>query len=182
MYRSFQQWFSGGAASPLRGNFFATGTFHASVSQLPTDQREDRTQETQTAALVSTVVDLDPGAENMSWRLRRLTLGNVVDDQPHGLSLRDILRMKPLFVFLALQLLDVATTIVALGMGGTEQNPLVARFFMIGPISGLILSKILVILLAGLFVWRGRTRAIRLANGVFTLIVVWNLTVIGRLA
>ncbi len=93
-----------------------------------------------------------------------------------------ILRMKSLFVFLALQVLDIATTIVALGMGGTEQNPLVARFFAIGPISGLILSKVLVILLAALFVSRGRTKAIRLANVVFTLIVGWNLTVIGRLA
>jgi hypothetical protein len=90
--------------------------------------------------------------------------------------------MKPLLVFLALQLLDVATTIVALGMGGAEQNPLMARFMAIGPIAGLFLSKLLVILLAGLFVSIGKTRAIQLANVAFALIVVWNLTIIGRLA
>jgi hypothetical protein len=90
--------------------------------------------------------------------------------------------MKPLLVFLALQLLDIATTIVALGMGGTEQNPLIAQFLAIGPIPGLALSKLLVILLAGMFVWIGRTNTIRLANVAFALIVVWNLTIIGRLA
>jgi hypothetical protein len=123
---------------------------------------------------------VDPGFENMSWRLRRLTV--VVDDRLGRISLKGILRMKSLFVFLTLQVLDVATTIVALGMGGAEQNPFVARFFAIGPIAGLILSKVLVILLAGLFVSLGRTKVIRLANVVFALIVVWNLTIIGRLA
>jgi hypothetical protein len=90
--------------------------------------------------------------------------------------------MKPLLVFLALQLLDVATTIVALGLGGAEQNPFISQFMSIGPIPGLFLSKVVVILLAGLFVSVGRTKPIRLANIVFALIVVWNLTIIGRLA
>jgi hypothetical protein len=89
--------------------------------------------------------------------------------------------MSPLFVFLTLQLLDFGTTIVALEMGGVEQNPFIAQFMALGPLPGLILSKLLVIVLAALFVVIGKTKTVRLANIAFALVVIWNLTIIGRL-
>jgi hypothetical protein len=90
--------------------------------------------------------------------------------------------MRLLSAFILLQLMDVATTIVALNFGAAEQNPLIGRFMALGPILGLITSKLVVIALAALFLTWGKTRALRLANVAFGLIVTWNLTMIGRLA
>ena len=52
----------------------------------------------------------------------------------------------------------------------------------LGPVPGLIMSKLVVIAFAALLLTEGKTRALRLANVAFGLIVIWNLTVIGRLA
>ena len=89
--------------------------------------------------------------------------------------------MKALLVFLALQLMDIATTIFALGIGGVEQNPIIRHFMAIGPIPGLILSKLVVIALAGVFVFIGKTKPVRLANVAFAMVVIWNVTIIARL-
>ena len=90
--------------------------------------------------------------------------------------------MKLLPVFVLLQLMDVATTIVALNFGAAEQNPVIGRFMALGPIPGLIMSKLVVVAFAALLLTWGKTRALRLANVAFGLIVIWNLTIIGRLA
>jgi hypothetical protein len=87
-----------------------------------------------------------------------------------------------LLLFLLLQVLDVATTILALALGGHEQNPLVGHFMALGPIQGLIVSKLLVFALAlAIVLVLRRQNAIRWANIVFSLIVAWNLTTIARL-
>jgi hypothetical protein len=90
--------------------------------------------------------------------------------------------MKSLTIFLALQLMDIATTLVALDLGAAEQNPIVGHFLSLGPVGGLLLSKLVVMGLAGLFVSAGRMQTIRLANFCFGLIVAWNISIIGRLA
>jgi uncharacterized protein DUF5658 len=90
--------------------------------------------------------------------------------------------MKLLPAFILLQLMDVATTIVALNLGAAEQNPVIGRLIALGPIPGLIMSKLVVIGLAALFLTWGKTRALRLANIAFGVVVTWNLTIIGRLA
>ena len=90
--------------------------------------------------------------------------------------------MRLLSVFLLLQLMDFATTIAALNLGAAEKNPVIGHFMALGPVSGLIVSKLVVISLAALFITRGKTHAVRLANVAFGLIVTWNLTIIGRLA
>jgi hypothetical protein len=87
-----------------------------------------------------------------------------------------------LLLFFLLQVLDVATTIVALALGGREQNPLVGHFMALGTIQGLIVSKVLVFALAlAIVLLLRRQNAIRWANIVFSLIVAWNLTTIVRL-
>lgn len=90
--------------------------------------------------------------------------------------------MQLLAIFSLLQLMDFSTTVIAIAMGGGEQNPLVAHVMAIGAIAGLIISKLLVMALAGCCVWARKTHAVRLANVAFALIVAWNLTIIGRLA
>jgi uncharacterized protein DUF5658 len=89
--------------------------------------------------------------------------------------------MKPFGLFLALQVLDVATTLVVLNMGGAEQNPLIQEFLKVGPALGLALSKVLVLALAGLLVSRQKVKIIRLANAAFVFVVVWNVVIICRL-
>ena len=86
-----------------------------------------------------------------------------------------------LIVFFVLQLADSATTLLALRLGGTENNPLIHMFMSIGPVAGLILAKVLVLLIAFGCVLSSRARALRHANIAFTGIVAWNLIVIARL-
>ena len=86
-----------------------------------------------------------------------------------------------LIVFFALQVADAATTLVALRLGGAEDNPLIHMFMSIGPLAGLILAKAIVLLIAFGCALSSRTRALRHANFAFTGIVAWNLIVIARL-
>ena len=89
--------------------------------------------------------------------------------------------MKPFALFLALQVLDVATTLVVLDMGGAEQNPLIQQFLKVGPALGLTVSKALVLALAGLLVSVGKLKVIRLANAAFGFVVIWNVVIICRI-
>lgn len=98
------------------------------------------------------------------------------------LSKWTFLMKKQLLIFVLLQVLDVATTIGALALGGSEQNPLIGHMMMAGTVNGLIISKLIVVGLAVTFILMGRGRVIRWANGAFSLIVAWNVTVICRLA
>jgi hypothetical protein len=90
--------------------------------------------------------------------------------------------MAPLYLFVILQVLDVLTTLVAMHLGGHENNFLIARLMSVGPVGGLLLSKFIVIGLAALGIVRQYHRGVRRANLVFAGVVVWNLTVIMRLA
>ena len=88
----------------------------------------------------------------------------------------------PLSFFILLQLLDFITTMTVITLGGQENNPVVAHFMAIGPVTGLIISKLLVSGIAVGGTLLGRYRGIRMANLAFSAIVVWNMTVIARLA
>jgi hypothetical protein len=90
--------------------------------------------------------------------------------------------MMTQLTFVLLQLADVVTTMMALGNGGVEQNPLVARFLVVGTLQGLILSKVVLLAAAAAALRYRRFRAIRMANIVFGVIVLWNISVIVRLA
>ncbi len=88
---------------------------------------------------------------------------------------------KPMPLFLALQVADFASTLTALALGGSEQNPLVSHLMGFGPISGLLLSKLLVVLLAAMAVQAQRSRSVRVANVAFAGVVVWNCFIVARL-
>jgi hypothetical protein len=88
---------------------------------------------------------------------------------------------KILCAFGALQLADIATTILALRLGGTESNPLIRVFMYLGPVRGLLVSKTVVVLLAIGCALLGKLGTLRCANVVFAGIVAWNLIAIARL-
>jgi hypothetical protein len=85
-------------------------------------------------------------------------------------------------IFVFLQVADVVTTMTALASGGVEQNPLISRFLTLGTLQGLILSKVVLLAAAAAAVRYQRIRAIRSANIVFSVIVLWNIVVLVRLA
>jgi len=89
--------------------------------------------------------------------------------------------MAILFVFLALQFCDLATTLVFLQNGVGEANPLVAALVRVSaqPAVALLLVKAAACGLA-VYAWRGRrTRLLRRANLFFALCVGWNLLAIA---
>ena len=83
-------------------------------------------------------------------------------------------------VFIALQALDLASTIAFLHMGVQEANPLVrlSTSGSMGPISGLLFVKSLAALL-GLACHRmNRIDLLRRANTFFCALVAWNIVAI----
>jgi hypothetical protein len=88
--------------------------------------------------------------------------------------------MTLFLIFLTLQLFDAVTTLVFLGRGVAEGNPLIAAFFHTSghPAITLVLVKTAACALA-LVAWKGRrTALLRRANVFFALCVVWNLAAI----
>ena len=84
-------------------------------------------------------------------------------------------------LFIALQVADVVTTLIALRLGGAEQNSLVASLMVYGSVKGLLISKFIALVIALFAIWTLRDRVLRWANIAFTGIVLWNLSVIWRL-
>ena len=85
---------------------------------------------------------------------------------------------RVIVVFVALQLLDVLTTILGLRVGAHEGNYLVAQFMRWGPALGLLIAKFLGFLFLLLAFVAGRMRVLRLLNLWFLCIVAWNLAII----
>jgi hypothetical protein len=93
---------------------------------------------------------------------------------------------KPLLItqliFISLQSADLATTMLALHMGGVEKNSLVSHFMVIGSLQGLILSKVILLGIAMLAVRLRKYAVLRWANVIFSGVVLSNVVVIARLA
>ena len=88
---------------------------------------------------------------------------------------------RPLVIFILLQMLDIATTLYAFTLGGTETNPVVGHFLSLGAVPGLLLTKLIVISIAAAGAYMGKNRGLQTANLVFAGVVIWNVTIIGRL-
>ncbi len=84
-------------------------------------------------------------------------------------------------LFVALQLGDVVTTLTTLSAGGVELNPLISRLMGIGGLTGLILSKVVLLGVAVIANRTGKLRVLVLANVAFGAVVLWNLSVIVRI-
>jgi hypothetical protein len=81
-------------------------------------------------------------------------------------------------VFLALQALDVITTLIGLRLGAAEANLFVARLMHTGPVTGLLIAKALSILLILIAIWFERKRLILILNIWLAGLVTWNLVMI----
>ena len=81
-------------------------------------------------------------------------------------------------MFVALQLLDIITTVLGLKVGAREGNFLVAQFMHWGPALGMLVAKFLGFLLLIVAFAAGRMRLLRLLNLWFLCIVDWNLAII----
>ncbi len=89
--------------------------------------------------------------------------------------------MAILVVFVALQFCDLATTLVFLGHGVAEGNPLMAALIRVSahPALALLLVKVAACGAAA-YAWRSRrARLLRRANFFFALCVGWNLLAIA---
>jgi len=82
--------------------------------------------------------------------------------------------------FVLLQISDVVSTVLFLVLGGGEANPIVVWAMRISgnPLTGLLLAKAALIPLVGYSIFAGRRKPVRVANVVFSALVLWNLTAI----
>ncbi len=81
-------------------------------------------------------------------------------------------------IFLYLQVLDLLTTLVGFKMGAAEASPFIRMLMHAGPVMGVALSKLVALVLAGVCLYAGKNRILRLATYWYGALVVWNLMVI----
>ena len=90
-----------------------------------------------------------------------------------------LLKQRPsLSIFVFLQILDILTTLIGLSMGAGEASAFVATLMHLGPIQGLLISKILAVILVLIALRRRQPRIVVLANFWFAGLVTWNLALI----
>jgi hypothetical protein len=81
------------------------------------------------------------------------------------------------WTFVALQVLDLTTTLIAFRLGGMEVNPLVAHLTVyFGRTGGVVASKLIAIAIA-----MGVKRRIWIINLFYAAIIVWNVLVLFTL-
>ncbi|MGD0496814.1 MAG: DUF5658 family protein [Bryobacteraceae bacterium] len=80
-------------------------------------------------------------------------------------------------VFIYLQVLDLLTTLIGLRLGASEASPLIRVLMHAGPATGVLLSKLVALALAGICVWANKRHLIRWATYWYGGLVVWNLMV-----
>ena len=90
-----------------------------------------------------------------------------------------LLQQRPsLSIFVFLQILDILTTLIGLSLGAGEASAFVATLMHLGPIQGLLISKILAVILVLIALRRRQPRIVVLANFWFAGLVTWNLALI----
>jgi hypothetical protein len=84
-----------------------------------------------------------------------------------------------LTVFLLLQVLDVVTTLVGFRAGARESSPFISTQLSFGPVTGLLVSKLVATTLACAALLAHRERLVRFINFWFVAVVGWNLVIIS---
>jgi hypothetical protein len=80
-----------------------------------------------------------------------------------------------LTVFVALQVLDILTTLLGLRVGAREASFFVEQLMHIGPVAALLIAKILAVVLVLLALRFKRPRVVVFLNFWFAAVVTWNL-------
>jgi len=84
-----------------------------------------------------------------------------------------------LSAFVALQCLDILTTMIGLRLGAGESSFFLARLMQTGPVSALIVSKLFAAFLAASALKLRRPRILVFLNYWFAAVVTWNLAMIA---
>ncbi|MBS1856083.1 MAG: hypothetical protein JST11_12005 [Acidobacteria bacterium] len=80
-----------------------------------------------------------------------------------------------LTVFVALQVLDILTTLLGLQLGARESSIFLAHLMRVGPVAALLLAKIMAVALIAMALRWKRPRIVVFINYWFAAVVTWNL-------
>ena len=83
-----------------------------------------------------------------------------------------------LTVFVALQVLDILTTLLGMQMGAPEGSMFLARLMCAGPVAALLIAKIIAVLLVAAAMKFKRPRVVVFLNYWVAVVVSWNLVII----
>ena len=83
-----------------------------------------------------------------------------------------------LTLFVALQVLDVFTTVIGLHLGAAESSAFIGRLMQVGPVAALLIAKIFAVMLVAIALRMQRPHLVVFLNFWFTAIVSWNLLMI----
>lgn len=120
--------------------------------------------------------DLNNRERGFECKQRPLTFRATPDTMPF--SLRRSFPAPSMTVFIALQALDVLTTMLGLHMGAKEASVFIARMLQLGPMTGLLISKLFALIFVAAAFRFKRPRIIVFLNFWFTVVVTWNLALI----
>jgi hypothetical protein len=85
--------------------------------------------------------------------------------------------MAILQIFVYLQILDLLTTLIGFKLGASEASPFIRVLMHAGPTTGVIVSKLVALGLAGLCVYTKKMHLIKWASYWYGVLVVWNLSI-----
>ena len=97
---------------------------------------------------------------------------------PILLSRRSNFPTPSLTIFVALQVLDILTTLLGLQMGAQEGSMFLGRLMRAGPVAALLIAKIIAVLLVTIALKFKRPRVVVFLNYWFAAVVSWNLMII----
>ena len=97
---------------------------------------------------------------------------------PISLGTRRHFPTPSLIVFIALQVLDILTTLLGLQMGAQEGSMFLGRLMRAGPVAALLIAKIIAVLLVTIAMKFKRPRVVVFLNYWFAAVVSWNLAII----
>ena len=83
-----------------------------------------------------------------------------------------------LTIFVALQALDILTTLLGLEMGAAESSAFLGKLMSVGPVAALLISKIIAVMLVAIAMKVRRPRIVVFLNFWFAAVVSWNLGII----
>jgi hypothetical protein len=84
-----------------------------------------------------------------------------------------------LTLFVALQVLDIFTTIIGLHLGAAESSAFISRLMQVGPVAALLIAKLFAVMLVAIALRMQRLRLVVFLNFWFAAVVTWNLAMIA---
>ncbi len=97
---------------------------------------------------------------------------------PSSLGFKRPFPAPSLTVFVALQVLDMLTTLLGLQLGAKEASIFLGSLMKVGPVAALLIAKIMAVLLIAAALKYKRPRVVVFLNYWFAAVVTWNLGMI----